>query len=183
MNAPDRIAFRTPPKTMPGPDNPETPSKSGGRRPPNSDAYGIRSSTSLDPRIHGAVGPTSLEAEPSPFRHELFLLQEGEKKITFEPETRVPNAAMFTFNKEDHTLGNLLRAKLVKSPHVIFAAYQVPHPLFAVFNMRVQTDGELSPRDAVVQACKDLVGELEKLDQEFTKEWELKKIATQGVDM
>lgn len=76
---------------MPGPDNPETPSKSGGRRPPNSDAYGIRSSTSLDPRIHGAIGPTSLEAEPSPFRHELFLLQEGEKKITFEPETRKPS--------------------------------------------------------------------------------------------
>lgn len=90
---------------------------------------------------------------------------------------------MFTFNKEDHTLGNLLRAKLVKSPHVIFAAYKVPHPLFAVFNMRVQTDGEVSPKDAVVQACKDLVAELQTLDQELTKEWELKKIATQGVDM
>ncbi|RMY04831.1 hypothetical protein D0868_06744 [Hortaea werneckii] len=188
MNAPDRghpprIAFRTTLETMPGPDDPETPTKPGGRLPPHIGAHAIRLSTALDPRVHGAIGPTSLEAEPSPFRHELFLLQEGEKKITFEPETRVPNAVMFTFNKEDHTLGNLLRAKLVKSPHVIFAAYQVPHPLFAVFNMRVQTDGELSPRDAVVQACKDLVGELEKLDQEFTKEWELKKIATQGVDM
>ena len=90
---------------------------------------------------------------------------------------------MFTFNKEDHTLGNLLRAKLVKSPHVMFAAYQVPHPLFAVFKLRVQTDGEVSPKEAVVQACRDLVAELEKLDQEFTKEWELKKISGAHADM
>ena len=73
---------------MSGPDDPETPSKRGGCLPANCSAYGIRSSTSHDPRVHGAIGPTSLEAEPSPFRHELFLLQEGEKKITFEPETR-----------------------------------------------------------------------------------------------
>lgn len=73
---------------MSGPDHPDAASKRGGQRPPHTDAYGARVSTSLDPRVHGAIGPTSLEAEPSPFRHELFLLQEGEKKITFEPETR-----------------------------------------------------------------------------------------------
>lgn len=95
----------------------------------------------------------------------------------------VPNAAMFTFNKEDHTLGNLLRAKLVKSEHVLFAGYQVPHPLFAVFKLRVQTDGEVTPKDAVVKACQDLVKELQMLDQEFTKEWELKKIAGAGGDI
>lgn len=91
----------------------------------------------------------------------------------------VPNAALFTFNKEDHTLANLLRDKLVKSQHVLFAAYQVPHPLFAVFKLRVQTDGEQTPKQAVLQACHDLVKELQTLDQEFTKEWELKKIAAE----
>ena len=90
---------------------------------------------------------------------------------------------MFTFNKEDQTLRNLLRAKLVKSEHVIFAGYQVPHPLFAVFKLRVQTDGEVTPKEAVVQACQDLVKELQLLDQEFTKEWELKKIAGAGADI
>lgn len=92
----------------------------------------------------------------------------------------VPNAALFTFNKEDHTLGNLLRARLNKSPHTLFAAYKVPHPLFATIELRVQTDGSLSPKDAVVQACADIVQDLQKLDQEFTKEFELKKIAGQG---
>ncbi|GAB7359459.1 hypothetical protein MBLNU230_g6107t1 [Neophaeotheca triangularis] len=117
----------------------------------------------------------------APDRYELFLLGEGEKKVTYEMETRVPNAAMFEFNKEDHTLGNLIRAKLVKSDHVTFAAYQVPHPLFAMFKLRVATDGEISPKDAVVKACQDLVKELQLLDQELTKEMELKKIAGVGV--
>ena len=135
-------------------------------------------------------------------RHELFLLDEGEKKVEHEPETRkshppplihsphanpslpgVPNAALFTFNKEDHTLGNLLRAHLAKHPHVLFAGYQVPHPLFATFKLRVQTDGEISPKEAVVGACQELVKELQMLDQEFTKEWELKKIAVAGGDV
>ncbi|KAJ9626413.1 DNA-directed RNA polymerase II core subunit [Taxawa tesnikishii (nom. ined.)] len=115
-----------------------------------------------------------------PNRYELFLLGEGEKKVTFAPETRVPNAALFTFNKEDHTLGNLLRAQLNTSPHVLFAAYKTPHPLFAMFELRVQTDGEITPKEAVVQACQDIIQDLQKLDQEFTKEFELKKIAGGG---
>ncbi|WPH03799.1 Hypothetical protein R9X50_00668200 [Acrodontium crateriforme] len=117
----------------------------------------------------------------APDRYELFLLGDGEAKVTVQPETRVPNAAVFTFAKEDHTLANLLRAKLVKLPHVLFAAYQVPHPLFATFKLRVQTDGEKSPKDVVLQACGDLIQELQMLDQEFTKEWELKKIAGEGM--
>ena len=89
-----RSAFRTRVDIMLGPVYPDTPIKRGGQPPPNTGAYAIRSSTSHDPRVHGAIGPTSLEAEPSPPRHELFLLQEGEKKITFEPETRKPSSLL-----------------------------------------------------------------------------------------
>lgn len=60
---------------------------------------------------------------------------------------------------------------------MLFAAYKVPHPLFALFELRVQTDGSITPKDAVVQACMDIVQDLQKLDQEFTKEFELKKIS------
>jgi DNA-directed RNA polymerase II subunit RPB11 len=45
----------------------------------------------------------------APAAFESFLLFEGEKKINIEKDTKVPNAAVFTFNKEDHTLGNLLK--------------------------------------------------------------------------
>lgn len=45
----------------------------------------------------------------APPAYESFLLDEGEKKVLIEKDTKVPNAAVFTFNKEDHTLGNLLK--------------------------------------------------------------------------
>ncbi len=65
----------------------------------------------------------------APPTFESFLLFEGEKKfvilfidaffsssascrITVEKDTKVPNASIFTVNKEDHTLGNMLK-KLV----------------------------------------------------------------------
>ena len=81
-------------------------------------------------------------------RFELFLLGNGEKKVTETPDTRmlenlttllnaatdscsgIPSSSLFTFSKEDHTLGNLLRARLLQSQHVTFAGYRVPHPLF-----------------------------------------------------
>ena len=45
----------------------------------------------------------------APPTFESFLLYDGEKKITREQDTKVPNAAVFTINKEDHTLGNMIR--------------------------------------------------------------------------
>ena len=44
------------------------------------------------------------------------------KKIPFP--LKVPNAAIFTLNKEDHTLGNMIRHQLMKDPNVIFAGYK-----------------------------------------------------------
>lgn len=62
-------------------------------------------------------------------------------------------------------------------PNILFAAYKVPHPLFAEFELRVQTDGSLTPKDAVIKACRDIVSDLGTFSREFSKEWELKKIS------
>lgn len=78
------------------------------------------------------------------YRYEAILLEPGENKIDVEIDTResrgsvemryptlltrvqgLPSAAIFTFHKEDHTLANMLRARLLKTPNVIFAAYRV----------------------------------------------------------
>lgn len=40
----------------------------------------------------------------------------------------------------------------------------------------MQTDSTITPRAAVVQACRDLVSDLSALGREFTKEWELRKL-------
>ncbi|KAL0631420.1 DNA-directed RNA polymerase II core subunit [Maublancomyces gigas] len=113
----------------------------------------------------------------APDRFELFLLGEGEAKVTMETDTRQPNAAIFTFNKEDHTLGNLLRATLLQNEHVIFSAYKTPHPLFPKFELRIQTDEETNPKEALLAACQGLIGDLQMLSQKLTREWELNKIA------
>jgi DNA-directed RNA polymerase II subunit RPB11 len=94
-----------------------------------------------------------------------------------EPDTRQPNTAVFTFQKEDHTLGNLLRTALLQNEHVLFCAYKVPHPLFPKFELRVQTDDEATPKDALLAACQNLIGDLTDLSKNLTREWELSKIA------
>ena len=49
----------------------------------------------------------------APPTFESFLLFDGEKKITKEQDTKVPNASIFTINKEDHTVGNLIRLTFI----------------------------------------------------------------------
>ncbi|KAI0997487.1 hypothetical protein K3495_g10699 [Podosphaera aphanis] len=119
----------------------------------------------------------------APDRFELFLLGEGEKKCTEAADTRTPNSSVFTINKEDHTLANMLRAQLLKDPHILFAGYKIPHPLFATFELRVQTDGKVSPKDAVVGCCKALVNDLQIMSREFTKEYELRKMISNDVGL
>ncbi|CZR57941.1 related to DNA-directed RNA polymerase 13.3K chain [Phialocephala subalpina] len=114
----------------------------------------------------------------APDRFELFLLGDGEKKVTEASDTRTANSSIFTFNKEDHTLANMVRSALLKNTHVLFAGYKIPHPLFAKFELRIQTDGEISPKEALVETCKSLVGDLEVLSREFTKEYELRKMVS-----
>lgn len=115
----------------------------------------------------------------APDRYEAILLAPGEKKIDVEIDTRLPNATIFTFHKEDHTLANLLRSRLLKTPNVIFAAYKVPHPLTPNFELRVQTDGVITPRQAVINASQSLIKDFGILSREFTKEYELAKAARQ----
>ncbi|CAD6503282.1 BgTH12-02949 [Blumeria graminis f. sp. triticale] len=119
----------------------------------------------------------------APDRFELFLLADGEKKCSEAADTRTPNSSVFTVNKEDHTIANILRAHLLKDPHVLFAGYKTPHPLFATFELRVQTDGEISPKDAVVGCCKALVNDLQIMSREFTKEYELRKMISGEMGM
>ena len=49
-----------------------------------------------------------------------------------------PKNATYSFRDEDHTLGNLLRNQVIKSPAVEFCAYSVPHPSEPIMNVRIQ---------------------------------------------
>ncbi|EED21722.1 DNA-directed RNA polymerase II subunit RPB11a, putative [Talaromyces stipitatus ATCC 10500] len=111
-----------------------------------------------------------------PRKTESFILGEGEKKIEEKADTRTPSTSIFTLNKEDHSVGNLLRGRLLQNRHVTFAAYKIPHPLVHKVELRVQTDGEITPKEALLAACHDTVRDLGTLSREFTKEFELRKM-------
>ncbi|XP_044757789.1 DNA-directed RNA polymerase II subunit RPB11 [Coccinella septempunctata] len=111
----------------------------------------------------------------APPTFESFLLYDGEKKITKEQDTKVPNAAIFTVNKEDHTLGNMIRNQLLKDPNVLFAGYKVPHPLEHKFVIRIQTTADYSPQDALMHALSDLLSELALFDERFKEAIKEKK--------
>ncbi|XP_074701129.1 DNA-directed RNA polymerase II subunit RPB11-a isoform X1 [Strix aluco] len=123
----------------------------------------------------------------APPAFESFLLFEGEKKVAINKDTKVPNACLFTINKEDHTLGNIIKSKLsdvvidvtsgqsnsafqkqlLKDPQVLFAGYKVPHPLEHKIIIRVQTTPDYSPQEAFTNAITDLISELSLLEERF----------------
>ena len=103
----------------------------------------------------------------APPTFESFLLFDGEKKITREQDTKVPNAAVFTINKEDHTLGNMIRQQLLKDPNVLFAGYKNPHPMENKVVLRIQTTSDYAPNDALMNAVTDLISELSLFEERF----------------
>ena len=113
----------------------------------------------------------------APERSASFLLDEesGEQKIVYTPDTKVSNSANFRFNKEDHTIANLLRMQLLRDPNVRFAGYIHPHPLVHYVDMKVQTNSSTTdPKAVLSNAIEDLSGETDHLitqTQEAIEKW------------
>ncbi|KOO28713.1 RNA polymerase ii core subunit [Chrysochromulina tobinii] len=91
-------------------------------------------------------------------------------KVTIAPETKIPNAATLVIEREDHTLGNILRMQLLEDKEVHFAGYRVPHPLEPAIQIKVQTrSNNPGPIDAVDSALIKLTNELTALSSSFEK--------------
>ncbi|GAA6062501.1 hypothetical protein JCM10212_006350 [Sporobolomyces blumeae] len=117
----------------------------------------------------------------APSRYEMFVLADGEPKVTVEEDTKIPNAATLTINKEDHTLANMLRSQLLLLSYVSFAGYKVPHPLESRVVIKVQTDGSHTPIQAVQAAIAALMLLLGKAKSAFQQEL-IKVKALDGAD-
>ncbi len=57
---------------------------------------------------------------------------------------------------------------------------QVPHPLFAKFELRIQTDSEITPKEALVAATTDLIQDLDKLKKNFSAAYQITKLVSGG---
>ncbi|GJJ15072.1 hypothetical protein Clacol_009347 [Clathrus columnatus] len=116
----------------------------------------------------------------APNRHELFVLDDGEKGVEVIEDTKIPNAATFKIIKQDHTLGNMLRSQLLAMPSILFAGYKVPHPLEPYFILKIQTDGSITPTEALEQAGNALLKLISDLQAKFKAEFAYKDV--EGVD-
>jgi DNA-directed RNA polymerase II subunit RPB11 len=90
-----------------------------------------------------------------------------------EMDTKIPNAATFTVLKEDHTLGNMLRMKLLDNPQVIFAGYKMPHPLEHEFVLKVQTTKDTTPLQVLKDEISNLLTETNYIMRNFQDEMTL----------
>ncbi|KAF9881147.1 transmembrane amino acid transporter [Colletotrichum karsti] len=118
--------------------------------------------------------------EPSTPGFELFLLADGEKKIEEKVFSGMSNTSDFILKKEDHTLGNLLSEHLKQHKNVLMAGYKIAHPNVPELFIRVQTDGTITPKEALVQVIKRLMQDFSHLSQEFTREFELRRMVEAG---
>ncbi|KAK4529070.1 hypothetical protein GAYE_SCF7681MG7020 [Galdieria yellowstonensis] len=113
----------------------------------------------------------------APDRFEAVVLPDGVAKLEYQKD-KVPNSAIIKIEREDHTIGNLLRMQLLRDPKVIFAAYRAPHPLQHHILVRVQTKSSemepYTPIDALANAFNDLGTEMsllsERLEEEIQKQ-------------
>ncbi|TRM62197.1 DNA-directed RNA polymerase [Schizophyllum amplum] len=110
-----------------------------------------------------------------PNRYELYVLEDGEQAVKVNEDTKVPHAAIIKIVKQDHTLANMLRAQLLTNTQVLFAGYKVPHPLEPYFELRIQTDGTVSPEAALEQACTQLLATITGLKAKFETEFSYKQ--------
>nr|CAN70445.1 hypothetical protein VITISV_015574 [Vitis vinifera] len=119
----------------------------------------------------------------APDRYERFVVPEGTKKyivfsllsqklslVSYERDTKIINAASFTVEREDHTIGNILRMQLHRDENVLFAGYKLPHPLQYKIIIRIHTTSQSSPMQAYNQAINDLDKELDYLKNAFEVE-------------
>ena len=70
----------------------------------------------------------------------------------------------------NHTLCNILKTELWNDKHVKIATYSIRHPQISVPQMIVETDGEVSPKNALINAIQRLHKINEKFIKEFSKE-------------
>ncbi|XRB15194.1 DNA-directed RNA polymerases I and III subunit RPAC2 [Pseudoscourfieldia marina] len=75
--------------------------------------------------------------------------------------------ATFALLDETHTLGNAVRFLLNGNTNVDFCGYSVPHPSDHVVHVRVQTTGEISAKQALIDAGNQLVDVCDALESSF----------------
>ncbi len=95
-----------------------------------------------------------------------MFLQRMEIKILDDKK----NKLIIEVKGADHTLCNIIQKELWNDKHVKIATYSIRHPQISVPKMIVETDGEESPKNALINAVQRLQKINAKFKKEFAKE-------------
>ncbi|KAJ2802711.1 DNA-directed RNA polymerase II core subunit [Coemansia guatemalensis] len=106
----------------------------------------------------------------APERHEMFTLPEGARKIDISKDAKMANCVIFNIQREDHTVANILRYKLLQNSQVLFAAYRMPHPLEHHVELKVQTTSRTTPVDVMKEAIELLMQDYGNIRSAFDNE-------------
>ncbi|KAJ2690194.1 DNA-directed RNA polymerase II core subunit [Coemansia spiralis] len=106
----------------------------------------------------------------APERHEMFILPDGEKKIDIIKDPKMVNCMQFNIQREDHTVANILRYRILQHPQVLFAAYRMPHPLEYFVELKVQTTAKTTPIVVMKEALESLMLEYGNIRSAFGNE-------------
>ncbi|KAJ1798656.1 DNA-directed RNA polymerase II core subunit [Coemansia sp. RSA 2399] len=106
----------------------------------------------------------------APERFEMFLLPEGGRKIEITKDPKMTNCLLFRIQREDHTIANVLRYRLLSHPQVLFCAYRSPHPLEYLIELKVQTTSRTTPIDVMKEAIQSLMLEYGNIRSMFENE-------------
>ncbi len=98
-----------------------------------------------------------------------YSLEEGEVKVTYRDDAKLSKCGIFMVNKEDHTIGNSIRAQLLRDKRVLYAGYQISHPLFPIVKFKVRTTDKTDPAEVFGRALTNGTKELENIQASFTK--------------
>ena len=107
--------------------------------------------------------PGTAEDQVEP--HEHILLSHGQPKFEEFNDSDQPNTSRFVFYKEDHTLGNLVQQRLCTYDFIEFSGYAIFEN--DAVTLRVQTDGSITPREAVIRCLRDVNRQLDSLRDAF----------------
>ncbi|KAJ2780689.1 DNA-directed RNA polymerase II core subunit [Coemansia javaensis] len=106
----------------------------------------------------------------APERHEMFTLPDGARKIDIIKDPQMANCVQFNIQREDHTVANILRYKILQHPQVLFAAYRQPHPLEYYIELKVQTTAKTTPVGVMKEAIESLMLEYGNIRSAFDNE-------------
>ena len=68
---------------------------------------------------------------------------------------------------EDHTMANLIAKYAVRKPYVLYAAYNIPHPLISNPKVVIVTDGSRKPLDVLKEVLEEIIRDTNELEEKL----------------